>query len=72
MVVTATLLIYAAASSDGSPALFAVDKATGEQLGKIDAPDASRYGMMSYVHKGKQYLMLQTGSKLTAMALEAP
>ncbi len=69
MVVTATMLIYAADSSDGTPSLFAVDKATGEQLGKITAPANSRYGMMTYVHKGKQYVMLQTGSKLTAMAL---
>ena len=28
--------------------------------------------MMTYVHKGKQYVMLQTGSTLTAMALYDP
>ncbi|MDT8427418.1 MAG: PQQ-binding-like beta-propeller repeat protein [Pseudomonadales bacterium] len=72
MVVTPTMLIYAADSSDGSPALFAVDKATGRQLAKIAAPDRSRYGMMTYVHNGEQYLMLQTGSKLTAMSLHGP
>jgi quinoprotein glucose dehydrogenase len=32
-------------------------------------PLASRYGMMSYVHQGRQYIVLQTGSSLTAMAL---
>ena len=41
----------------------------GEQLGKVEAPAASSYGMMSYVHDGKQYIMLQTGPTLTAMAL---
>lgn len=72
MVVTPTMLIYAADSSDGSPALFAVDKATGRQLAKIPAPDRSRYGMMTYVHNGEQYVMLQTGGKLTAMSLHGP
>jgi hypothetical protein len=28
----------------------------------------SSYGMVSYVHNGRQYVMLQTGSKLSAMA----
>ena len=37
----------------------------GVEPGKAD----SSYGIMSYVHKGKQYVMLQTGPKLTAMAL---
>ena len=69
MTVTSTLLIYASHSSDGTPHLFAVDKASGEQLGMVEAPDNSSYGMMTYIHDGKQYIMLQTGRKLTAMAL---
>lgn len=69
MTVTATMLIYASQASDGSPHLFAVDKSTGEQLGKVAVPENSRYGMMTYVHKGKQYIMLQTGSTLTAVSL---
>jgi hypothetical protein len=28
--------------------------------------------MMTYVHQGKQYVMLQTGRTLTAMALYDP
>lgn len=69
MVVTENLLIYAGHASDGSPALFAVDKKTGEQVGKVPAPAETRYGMMTYVHNGQQYIVLQTGSKLTAMGL---
>lgn len=69
MTVTSTLLIYAGHSSDGTPHLFAVDKASGEQVGMVEVPATSSYGMMTYVHKGKQYVMLQTGRKLTAMAL---
>jgi glucose dehydrogenase len=69
MTVTSTLLIYAGHGSDDTPYLYAVDKATGEQLGKVEAPGGSSYGMMTYIHNGRQYIMLQTGPKLTAMAL---
>jgi glucose dehydrogenase len=69
MTVTSTLLIYSGRGSDGTPYVYAVDKTSGEQLGKVEAPAASSYGMMSYVHDGKQYIMLQTGPTLTAMAL---
>ncbi len=69
MTVTKNLLIYASKSSDGTPHLFAVDKKTGEQRGKVEVPEVSNYGMMTYVHEGKQYIMLQTGSTLTTMTL---
>jgi len=69
MVVTKTLLIYAGSGGPGTPYLYAVDKATGEQLARIEAPAKSSYGMMTYMHDGRQYIMLQTGPKLTAMAL---
>jgi glucose dehydrogenase len=72
MTVTSTLLIYAGQSGDGTPQLYAIDKATGEQLARVEAPAVSSYGMMTYVHKGKQYIMLQTGSTLTTMALYDP
>jgi len=72
MVVTRTLLMYAADATDGTPHLFAVDKASGRQVGKIEVPDQSSYGMMTYVHEGKQYVLLQTGSKLTTVALTSP
>jgi len=69
MVVTPNLLIYAGNISDGTPTIFAVDKATGETLAQVEAPADSNYGMMTYIHEGRQYIMLQTGPKLTAMAL---
>ena len=72
MVATANLLIYAGPDSDGTTALlYAVDKTTGEELGKIEVPARSRYGMSSWKHDGHQYIILQTGAKLTAMALPA-
>jgi glucose dehydrogenase len=72
MMVTPSMLVYASETSDGTPTLFAVDKATGRQLAKVTVPATSRYGMMSFVHNGEQYIVLQTGSKLTAMSLHGP
>jgi quinoprotein glucose dehydrogenase len=69
MTVTDTLLIYQGEAADGTPHLFAIDKKTGKQVGKVKIPGVTRYGMMSYVHQGHQYIMLLTGSTLTAMAL---
>ena len=72
MMVTPSMLVYASETSDGTPTLFAVDKSTGRQLAKVTVPATSRYGMMSYVHDGEQYIVLQTGSQLTAMSLHGP
>ncbi|CAN0603513.1 unnamed protein product, partial [Ectocarpus sp. 12 AP-2014] len=69
MAVTPDMLMYASTSSDGTPYLFAVDKATGKELARVEVPASSYYGMMTYVHEGKQFVMLQTGSTLTAVAL---
>ena len=71
MVVTKNMLIYSGSIGDGTPHLFAVDKMTGEELARLEVSALSRYGMMTYQHDGHQYLMLQTGPKLTAMALAA-
>ena len=69
MVATANMLVYSDAASDGTPMLYAIDKMSGEILDEIEAPARSSYGMSSWVHDGHQYIILQTGSKLTAMAL---
>jgi glucose dehydrogenase len=69
MAVTDTMLLYASQMSDGTPALFAVDKQTGKQIGKVELSDTARYGMMTYVHQGHQFILLQAGPKLISMAL---
>jgi quinoprotein glucose dehydrogenase len=69
MLVTKNMLIYAGDTSDGTPHLFALDKHTGQELARTPVPASSAYGMMTYVHKGHQYLMLQAGAKLVAMGL---
>ncbi len=72
MMVTPSMLVYAGDVSDGTPHLFAIDKKTGRELARIPVSAQSRYGMMSYVHNGEQYIILQTGSTLTAMSLHGP
>jgi glucose dehydrogenase len=69
MTVTDTLLIYQGETSDGTPHLFALDKQTGKTLAKVKVDAVTRYGMMTYVHEGHQYIVLQAGPKLIAMAL---
>ena len=69
MVATANMLVYSDQASDGTPMLWAIDKNTGEIIGEIEVPARSRYGMSSWVHDGHQYIILQTSSKLTALAL---
>ena len=71
MVVTPNMLVYSDTATDGTPMLYAVNKATGATEAAIEVPDRSRYGMSSWVHDGHQYIILQTGSKLTAMAMPA-
>jgi len=69
MAVTKTLFMYASVASDGTPNLYFVNKLTGEHLGSVEFENPSSYGMMTYMHEGRQYIMLQTGSTLTALAL---
>jgi glucose dehydrogenase len=69
MVVTPTLLMASGQTSDGTPNLFAIDKATGERVGAVELPGATRYGMSSWIHEGKQYVIIQLGGGLAALSL---
>lgn len=69
MTITPNMLVYSDTESDGTPMLYAVNKATGETEAAIEVPARSRYGMSTWVHDGHQYIILQTGPSLTAMAL---
>lgn len=69
MLLTPTMLVYSDQASDGTPMLWALDKNTGEILAAVEAPARSGYGISSWVHEGKQYIILETGSKLTAMGI---
>ena len=60
--VTKTLLLTAEGSG-GAPVLHALDKLTGERLGTVELPAPGQYGMMGYVHEGRQYIVVQIASR---------
>ena len=68
--VTSTLLVTAEGGA-GQPVLHAVDKATGERLGTVELPATGRYGLMSYMHEGAQYIIVQVSSANHPGALAA-
>lgn len=36
-----------------------MDKKTGTRLGTVKLPAPGQYGMMTYLHEGKQYVVVQ-------------
>ncbi len=72
MVVTPTLLITAGQTADGKWNLFGIDKKTGQRVGAVEIPGPTGYGMSSWVHKGKQYVLVQLDDGLAAMAIPGP
>jgi len=69
LMATSTLLFASGQGSDGNPYLFAVDKKTGKRLGKVQLPGNSQYGMMTYMHEGKQYVVVQLPGRLYTLKL---
>ena len=57
MMATPTLLITAPGGTDA--ALYAIDKKNGKRLGTVKLPAPGQYGMMGYLHEGKQYVVVQ-------------
>jgi quinoprotein glucose dehydrogenase len=49
-------------SAKGLPMLRARDKRTGQIVASVEIPMPGQYGMMSYMHEGKQFLVVQSGS----------
>ena len=47
---------------DGPVELHARDKFTGEVLGSVELPAPGQYGMMTYMHQDKHYIVVQIGS----------
>ena len=69
LMVTKTMLLAPGQTADGAAQLFAIDKRTGQRVGKLATAGLSRYGMMTYMHQGKQYLVVQLSNGLQAFAL---
>ena len=68
--VTKTLLMYAEGRG-GRPLLYAVDKRSGERLGTVEIPAPSNSAPMTYMHGGKQYVVLPIGGNGHAGSLVA-
>ncbi len=58
--ITKTLLMYGAGRG-AERKFYAVDKATGKPLGEIDIPAPSNSTPMTYMHEGKQYIVIPIG-----------
>jgi quinoprotein glucose dehydrogenase len=78
VIVTKSLLIYGTGRSGGVPnaptQIFAVDKATGKQVGAVEIPSRTSAVPMTFMHKGKQYIVFATGagSSTSLVALRLP
>ena len=78
VIVTKTLLIYGTGRSGGvpnaTPKLYAVDKATGREVGGVEIPSRTTAVPMTFMHKGKQYIVFATGagSSTSLVALRLP
>jgi quinoprotein glucose dehydrogenase len=57
--VTRSLLFYASVGAGGEARLYGVDKRTGDRLGEVDLPAPGQYGMMTYMHDGRQHIVVQ-------------
>ncbi|MYD72621.1 MAG: hypothetical protein F4W89_18050 [Acidobacteria bacterium] len=56
-IVTRSLLMYSEGRG-GRPLLYAVDKRTGGQLGAVGIPAPATSIPMSYMHEGRQYIVI--------------
>ena len=66
---TSTLLLASGQTADNKPNLFGIDKKTGKRVGAVATPRLGSYGLMTYMHQGKQYIVLPVSGGYTAMAL---
>ncbi|HSJ24147.1 MAG TPA: PQQ-binding-like beta-propeller repeat protein [Longimicrobiales bacterium] len=59
--VTRSLLMYGEGRG-GAPLLHAVDKRTGETIASVELPAPTNTAPMTYLHEGRQYIVLAVGS----------
>jgi quinoprotein glucose dehydrogenase len=64
-----TLLFATGQTADNAPKLFAIDKKTGKRVGTVATPRLGQYGLMTYVHNGKQYIVMPVNGGYTALTL---
>ncbi len=69
MLATPNMLMATGMTADNTPHLFAIDKQTGQRIGQVATPAVGAYGIMTYLHDGKQYVVLPVNGGYTALAL---
>ncbi|MEX2584276.1 MAG: PQQ-binding-like beta-propeller repeat protein [Gemmatimonadota bacterium] len=69
LLVTPSLLMATGQTADDQPHLFAIDKSTGQRVGQVPTPGFGRYGIMTYMHEGKQYVALPVQGGYSVLAL---
>lgn len=69
LMATPTLLFASGMTADNKPHLFGIDKKTGKRVGAVQTPALGQYGLMTYMHQGKQYVIVPVEGGYTAMAL---
>ncbi len=64
IITTKTLVVYGTGrnGSDNPPMIYAVDKATGKQVGAVRIPTKTTAVPMTFLHQGKQYIVFATGA----------
>jgi quinoprotein glucose dehydrogenase len=78
VITTKSLVIYGTGWQGGirgaTPQLFAVDKATGKQVGAVKIPSRTSAVPMTFMHDGKQYIVFATGqgANTSLIALTLP
>lgn len=79
VITTKSLVIYGTGrrgGGPGDPTLHAVDKATGKQVGAVKIPSRTSAVPMTFMHRGKQYIVFATGvgtnASLVALTLPNP
>jgi quinoprotein glucose dehydrogenase len=77
VITTKSLVIYGTGRSGGppgsTPQIYAVDKASGKQVGAVNIPARTSAVPMTFLHQGRQYLVYASGqganTSLTALTL---
>jgi quinoprotein glucose dehydrogenase len=78
IITTKSLLIYGAGRNGGvtgkDPSLYALDKATGKEVGAVKIPARSTAMPMTFLHNGRQYIVVAmgAGANTSLVALTLP
>ncbi|HEX9582197.1 MAG TPA: hypothetical protein VF970_13930, partial [Gemmatimonadales bacterium] len=76
IITTRTLVIHGTGRNgqDNPPGLYALDKATGKQVGKVQIPSRTTAMPMTFMHQGRQYIVFATGAgaNTSLLALSLP